>query len=307
MAGHRAKRPKVHKKTKEMESSCPFCPGSEDVEGDWNVLALKNKYPSLQIDPPDPDVSGSDLFPVKPAKGICEVIIYTKDHEMTLEKLTHEHIIKLVDLWTNRFDEIGKINDIQYVFIFENTGAEIGVSIDHPHGQLYSFTFIPPRIERELDSAKEYWEKNKKCLFCDIIKSEVDDGRRIVCENEDFICFIPFFTQYTYGTHVYSKRHLQCLLDFTKREKENFARILKDILGRYRKKFPDQLDYIMVFHQRPTTGEKFDFFHFYVEFIIVQRGKGKKKYLGGVERGTGSIINASIPEERAKELREINF
>ena len=96
-------------------------------------------------------------------------------------------------------------------------------------------------------------------------------------------------------------------MDFTKREKENFARILKDILGRYRKKFPDQLDYIMVFHQRPTTGEKFEYYHFYVEFIIIQRGEGKKKYLGGVERGTGTIINASIPEERAKELREIDF
>lgn len=307
MAGHRAKRPKVHKKTKEMEGSCPFCSGSEDVKGEWAVLALKNKYPSLQINPPDPDVPGSDLFPVKPAKGICEVIIYTKDHDMTLEKLTIKHIIELVDLWTNRFEEIGSKKDIKYVYIFENTGAEIGVSIDHPHGQLYSFTFIPPRIERELASGKEYREKNGKCLFCDIIKSEVDDGRRIVCENEDFICFIPFFTQYTYGTHIYSKRHLQCLLDFNKREKENFARILKDILGRYRKKFPDQLDYIMVFHQRPTTGEEFEYFHFYVEFIIIQRGEGKKKFLGGVERGTGTIINASIPEERAKELREVDF
>ncbi|MBD3228264.1 MAG: galactose-1-phosphate uridylyltransferase [Candidatus Lokiarchaeota archaeon] len=308
MAGHRAKRPQVHKKSKreeDREAKCPFCPGSKDVKGDWEVLSLLNKYPSLQFDPPTPDVKGTNLMPVRPAKGICEVIIYTKDHNKTLDKLSLDHIVKLVELWKDRYEAIGNKKDIKYVFIFENTGAEIGVSLDHPHGQLYSFTFIPPRIERELKSSKMHYEKNEECLFCGLIDFEMDEKKRIVYENDNFICFVPFFTQYSYGTHIYPKRHLQSLLDFNEDEIEDFARILKEILGKYHKKFPDQLDYIMIFHQKPTTEEKYGYFHFYVEFVIIQRGYGKKKYLGGVERGTGTIINASIPEEKAEELRKI--
>ncbi|MHA1232807.1 MAG: galactose-1-phosphate uridylyltransferase [Candidatus Helarchaeota archaeon] len=307
IAGHRGKRPQVHKKEKMMERSCPFCPGGEEIEGDWIVKYLPNKYPSLQMRAPDPDVEGTDLFPVMPAKGVCEVILYTKDHDTTLEQLPLDHITKIIELWTNRFEEIGNKNEIEYVFIFENTGTDIGVSLDHPHGQIYSFTFIPPRIQTELDSAKKYYEKHNNCLFCDIIKFEKEDKRRIIIENDDFICFIPFFAQYAYGTHIYPKRHLQCLLDLNKREVKNLALILKGILKKYRLRFPDKLDYIMAFHQRPTTGKNYHYFHYYIEFIVLQRGYGKKKYLGGVERGTGTIINASIPEKNAKELREIKI
>ena len=305
IAGHRGKRPQVHKKINKMEKNCPFCQGGEEVEGDWTVKYLPNKYPSLQEKPPIPDVLGDVLIPVQPAKGICEVIIYTKEHFKTLDKLSIEHIVKLIELWGDRYEKIGNKKEIQYVFIFENTGTEIGVSIDHPHGQLYSFTFIPPRIKTELESSKAYMKKSQNCLFCDIIKFEKKEDKRIVCENNDFICFVPFFAQYAYGTHIYSKRHLQSLLDLKSMEKQNFAKILKEILGKYHKKFPEQLDYIMTFHQQPTTGKDFNYFHFYVEFIVVQRGFGKKKYLGGVERGTGTIINSSIPEKNAKELKEI--
>ncbi|MHA1268902.1 MAG: galactose-1-phosphate uridylyltransferase [Candidatus Helarchaeota archaeon] len=307
IAGHRSARPQVHKRASIMEKSCPFCEGSEEVEGDWKVKYLPNKYPSLQINPPNPDVIGNDFINVAPAKGVCEVILYTKDHYKTLEQLSTDHIIKIINLWINRYQEIGKIKDIKYVFIFENTGTEIGVSLDHPHGQLYSFPFIPPRIITELNSAKEHFEKTGRCLYCDLIKFEKEDSCRIIIENNNFICFIPFFTQYAYGTHIYSKRHLQSLSDLDDKEIEDLARILKKILKKYRKLFPDQLDYLMLFHQKPTTNNDYEYFHFYIEFIVIQRGYGKKKYLGGVERGTGTIINSSIPEKCAKQLQEIKI
>ena len=305
IAGHRAIRPQVHKKANIMEKSCPFCEGQEEVEGEWIVKYLPNKYPSLQIKPPEPSVLGNDLVPVLPAKGVCEVIIYTKDHYKTLERLPVDHIVKIIELWTNRYEEIGKISEIKYVFIFENTGTEIGVSLDHPHGQIYSFPFIPPRIKVELNSSKSYFEKNEKCLYCSIIEFEIKDKKRIIFENDDFVCFIPFFSQYAYETFLIPKRHIQSLSDLKENEIRNFAISLKQILNIYRKRFPNQLDYLMLFHQKPTTEENYEYFHFYVEFIVIQRGGGKKKYLGGVERGTGTIINSSNPEKNAKELREL--
>lgn len=288
-----------------VEKDCPFCPGKPETgTGKWHVLYLPNRFPALMENPPKPDIESDEFYQVKPSVGACEVLLYSPDHDTTFQQLTVDHIYEIVEMWVNRTKELGAKKEIEYVFIFENTGREIGVSLDHPHGQLYAFPFIPPKIKRELESAKQFMEKRKRCLFCDILQKEKADGRRIVLENEAFTAFIPFFATWPYGLHLYANRHLQSLVDLTEPEKKDFASILKMIRTKYDKLFGVRLPLVMVFHQSPTKA-KYPHYHFHVEFYPIHRGKEKVKYLAGVELGTETFLNPTNPEERAKELRDV--
>ncbi|MCD6470177.1 galactose-1-phosphate uridylyltransferase [Candidatus Bathyarchaeota archaeon] len=299
VAGERSRRPLLP------ENFCPFCPGSEEIpESGWTVLSIPNKFPSLRPDPPKPDVKSDKLYRCKPSKGVCEVIIYTPKHDATLADLSVENIRALIDLWTNRFEELGKRDYVKYVFIFENKGREIGVTLDHPHGQIYAFPFIPPLIKRELESSRRYWKRSGKCLFCTIIEKEKKDAVRVVCENDDFICFLPFFARLPYGVHIYPKRHLGALTDLTDSEKDSFASILKRILKKFDNLFNMSFPYMMVLHQRPTDNKPYPYYHFHVEFYPPYREKGKIKYFASVENGAGTITFDYVPEAKAKELRE---
>jgi UDPglucose--hexose-1-phosphate uridylyltransferase len=287
------------------EEECPFCPGKPETgEGDWHVLHLPNRFPALMENPPEPDIESDEFYQVKPSRGACEVLLYSPDHDTTFQQLSVDHIYEIVEMWVDRTRELGAKKEIEYVFIFENTGREIGVSLDHPHGQLYAFPFIPPKIRHELDSSKQFMEKRKSCLFCDILQKEKDDGRRIVLDNDSFTAFIPFFATWPYGLHLYPNRHLQSLLDLTEPEKTDFASILKTIRTKYDNLFGFRLPLMMVFHQSPTKA-KYPYYHFHVEFYPVHRGRDKVKYLAGVELGTDTFLNPTNPEEKAQELREV--
>ena len=284
---------------------CPFCPGSEEVpKSGWTVLSLPNKFPSLRSDAPPPNIKSDKLYRVRPAKGVCEVIVYTPKHDATLADLDVKNIRAVIDLWTNRFEDLGKRDYVKYVFIFENKGRIIGVTLDHPHGQIYAFPFIPPLIKRELDSSKRYWKRTGKCLFCTIIEKERAEAVRIVCENEDFICFLPFFAHLPYGVHIYPLRHVGALTDLTDREKDSLASILKKILRKFDNLFNMSFPYRMVLHQRPTDGKSYPYYHFHIEFYPPYREKDKIKHLGGVETGAGTMTFDYTPELKAKELRE---
>ena len=299
VAGHRQARPQLP------EDFCPFCPGAPEVpNANWKVMYLPNKFASLRIDAPSPN-SGDSIYQIKPAKGICEIILYTPEHNTTLGELPVDHIHTLIDFWAERYQKIGENEFIKYVLIFENRGREIGVSLDHPHGQIYSFGFIPPKPQMELNSSKDYFEKNKSCLFCEIAKKEMAAKSRIVIENSDMICFVPFFATWPYGVHIYPKRHVQSLLELTESERHSLAEILKKILLKYDKLFDMLLPYEMIFHQKPTDGKDYPYYHFHIEFYIIHRAKNKIKYLGGCEQGAGVFVNPITPEQIAEELRNI--
>ncbi|MFX1296082.1 MAG: galactose-1-phosphate uridylyltransferase [Promethearchaeota archaeon] len=302
IASHRTKRPLHPKKV-----DCPFCPDSPEIsgKGKWRALHLPNKFPSLMLDPPEPDVKSDDLYQVKAATGICEVLLYTPNHKMELHQLDLNHIGDIIDMWINRYEELGKNKKINYVFIFENRGSAIGVTLDHPHGQLYAFSFIPRKIQDELNSAKQYMEKRKNCLFCDTLQKEKADEQRIIYDNLSFTAFIPFYATWPYGIHIYSNRHLQSLLDLSEPEKKDFASILKIIRAKYDTLFGFKLPYVMVFHQCPTDEADYTYYHFHIEFMPINRGEKKVKYLAGVELGTNTFINPTNPEEKAEELRNI--
>lgn len=287
---------------------CPLCPtkpGEEPTEvpaSDYEIVVFQNKYSSLNQPPPPITVEGTALYQTAPAEGLCEVVLYSPRHDSTLADESVEHITNLIHVWTDRYLELGKNPAIQYVFIFENKGDAVGVTLHHPHGQIYAFPFIPPVIERELQSAAEHMEETGSCLYCDILAEEMKEGERIVVDNPRFTAFVPFFARYPYEVHIYAKRHIQSFTDFTSEEYRDLARTLKQLLVAYDNLYGFSLPYMMVIHQAPPKGE-YPEYHFHFEFYPLHRTRDKLKYLAGVESGAGVFITDMTPEEQAKRLR----
>jgi UDPglucose--hexose-1-phosphate uridylyltransferase len=299
-ATHRMQRPVVLNDP----NICPLCPGVLEIPDDFNIVAFENRFPSLQKNPPKPDVKGDDIYKVREAKGICEVIVYSSNHNGSLAEQSLQDTYNLVRVWKDRYEELSSHDFIKYVFIFENKGEAIGVTMSHPHGQIYAFPHIPPKIQKELNSSRKYKKKNDKCLFCEILRKEREDGRRIVNENDRFTAFIPFFAHYPYEVHIYPKKHLLSLAEFDDAHQMDFASIIKTVLMKYDNFFGFSTQYMMIMHQSPTDGKDHSYYHFHVEFYPPHRNITKLKYLAGCESGAGSFINDSAAEDKAKELRE---
>ena len=286
------------------EGFCPFCPGADEIPAHgWKVLSLPNKFPALQANPPAPDVKGDQFYRCRPAEGVCEVVLYTPQHDGSLGSLSVEHIGLVIGLWTERYRELGDRNHIKYVLIFENKGRETGTTLDHPHAQIYAFPFVPPVIRRELSSSKRYWDRNRACLFCSVIKKEKSEALRLVSENRSFVCFLPFFARWPYGVHIYPKRHVQALTDLTEKERQGLAQILKQVLTKFDNLFNSGFPYMMVLHQRPNETKPYPHYHFHVEFYPPYREKGKIKSFASVETGAGTVTFDYRPESKAEELR----
>ena len=288
---------------------CPLCPTltggfpTEVPESKYDIVVFENRFPSLSSVAPEIEVEASELYPVENAQGVCEVVVYTPHHKATLAQEPVEQIYKLVQVWTDRFRELSALEFAKYVFIFENKGEAIGVTMHHPHGQIYAYPFTPPIVLRELEQSKKHHDKTGNCLICDIYKQEKTDGSRIVTENESFAAYIPFFARYPYELHIASKRHLGDLTEFTKQEQIDLAEILKQVLTAFDKLFNGSFPYMMVLHQQPVDGGDYNYYHFHIEFYPPMRTPVKLKYLAGSEAGAGVFINDTLAEEKAAELR----
>ncbi len=199
---------------------CPLCPTKEGgfpteiPANDYEIVTFENRFPSLKHPAPKPAVDETELYKVRPAHGICEVICYTSRHNGTLTDASLEEMRNLIDVWTDRYYELGSLDFIDYVLIFENKGEIIGVTLNHPHGQIYAFPFIPPKIQKELESGIKYKSRTGNCLFCDIIKEEYKDKKRLVVENDSFVALVPFFARFPYEVYIFSRKHHQTMLTF---------------------------------------------------------------------------------------------
>ena len=302
IASHRQNRPQMPK------NWCPFCPGSGKVPESFDVLKYDNDFPALSQNPPEPDKVGSELYKTAEAYGKCEVILYSPEHSITLPELSLEHIRKLVDLWCERYEDISKDKNIKYIFQFENRGEEVGVTMPHPHGQIYGYSKMPLKLQKELESCREYYEEQGKCLICSMNKEEKDFEQRIIMENEDFVAYIPFFTDYPYGVFIVAKAHKSKMIDFSDREKNNFAEILKHVTGTLDTVFDRLFPYMMCIHQAPVNSPEYgnydDYYHFHVEFYPPLRSKDKIKYNASSETGAWAACNPTAVEDTAAELRE---
>lgn len=285
------------------QASCPFCPPSPEVEGEWDVKVLPNKFPLLVPDPPLPESSDHWLYKVRPGKGVCEVVIETKEHDADLADLPVERLKRVLEVFADRYRELGARSYVKYVFIFRNKGKEIGVTLHHPHSQIVCFPFIPPLIKRELRSSQQFMKKRRKCLFCTILDHERKAGQRVVFENESFTVFLPFYARWPYETQIFPRRHIQSAADLKPNEFSSLADTLKHVLVGYNELFGFSMPYIMALHQKPTDKGNYRHYHFHIEFYPPYRSRDILKFPAGVERATGTFTYDYEPESRAQELR----
>lgn len=293
------------------EEYCPFCPSDPDATyptaipaTDYDVAVVENAFPALRPAPPEPAVESDEQFRTAPATGACEVVLFTPEHDAVVSELPVERFDRLVAVWQDRYESLGADPDHRYVYLFENKGTEIGVSLQHPHGQVYAYPFVPPRIERELAASRDHVAETGTCLYCDVLAAESEDGRRLVSENDHFSAVVPFQARYPYEVHVYAREHLPSLSAFEPAHREALARILKDVRQRYDALFGFELPFVMGVHQQPTDGRGAEYAHFHVEFYPPHRTAEKCKHLAGSERGAGTFVNNKLPEDAAAELRQ---
>jgi UDPglucose--hexose-1-phosphate uridylyltransferase len=286
---------------------CPTVPGGFETEiprPDFELAVFENRFPSLHLVPPEPDVDGTELSPVAPAGGVCEVVVYTPEHEGSIATLSLERVIQLIYVWQDRYREISRREGIRYILIFENRGPEVGVTLSHPHGQIYAFPFIPPVPELELASARAYRQKRGRCLFCDLLAEEIADGRRIIMESSGWVAFVPFAARYSYEVHLYSRRCLASLTELNTTEVVQLAKMLQELVACYDRLFDAPFPYLMILHQAPVqAGSGDERGHLHFEFYSPVRDRDKLKFLAGCEQGAGTFINDAAPEKKAAELR----
>jgi UDPglucose--hexose-1-phosphate uridylyltransferase len=287
----------------------PTKPGGFPTEvprSSYDIVIFENKFPSFTPEAPEPDEPGSALTPTAPGRGVAEVVLYSDDHNATLAGMSERRIRNLIEVWIDRFEELGSLDYVDYVFIFENKGEAIGVTLHHPHGQIYAYPFIPPRPKKELEAAAEYRAQNENhCLHCDLLVGEHEDGRRLVAKGEHFTAFVPFYAHFPYEAHLYARRCAPSIANLSGEERRDLARVLKKLLVGYDRLFGYSLPYMMVMHQAPTDGNDHEgMAHFHIEFYPPNRTADKLKYLAGSETGAGAYIVDALPEETARTLRE---
>ena len=235
--------------------------------------------------------------------GAAEVVVYTDSHDGSFATLAPERAEALMWVWRHRYQELGAREDVEYVMIFENRGVEVGVTLHHPHGQIYGYPFVPPIAERERAADERLGE----CATCALLRSELDDGRRVLCENESVVAHIPYAARWAYEARVTLRAHRSSLLDCEPDELRLLAGALQALTRGYDALFARQFPYVMVVHQAPTgvepAGGKAGG-HLHVDFYPPLRSAEKLKYLAGSEQGAGTFIADTVPEESAAALRE---
>ncbi len=270
----------------------------------YEIAVFENKFPSLRSHPLDPSVQGTELMPVLPAQGICEVVCYTPDAEGELARLPLAKVEELVYVWADRFEELSTHDFVKYVYIFENKGKEIGVTLMHPHGQIYAFPFVPPIPAKEMGAARRYFERTGRNVFADILTQEMADGRRIVSQNAHFAAVVPFYARYPYEVHIIARGERTAISEFDAGERTALSQILKTVMEKYNNLWNRSMPYIMLMHQRPSDGGDYGFYRFHIEFYPPYRTPDKLKFLAGSEAGAGAFINDTHAEATAQTLRE---
>jgi len=290
---------------------CPLCPTklggfpTEVPAETYDIVVFENKFPSLQEAPPAPAVEATGVSPVQPARGVCEVVLYSPDHGGALSTMPVRRIANLARVWRDRTAVLGARDDVEYVFVFENKGEAVGVTLHHPHGQIYAFPFVPPIPQRELEASRAHHAKHGRCLFCDSVAAERADGRRVVLEGERWIAFVPFFARYPYEVYLAPRRHQATMLEWSAEDADDLALVLKGLLLKYDALFEKPFPYIMCCHQAPLDGAEHPEYHLHFEFYPPLRTATKLKYLAGCEAGAGNFIMDKLAEESAAELRAV--
>lgn len=305
VAAHRQGR--VFLPPKELNPLAPSKPGSltEIPESDYEVVVFDNRSPSLRSPKADVKIpSDLDFYtPPLPAAGKCEVVCFTPNYDASFKDLSDRQIRTVLEAWRDRVTELSTLNYIEHIAPFENRGEEVGVTLAHPHGQIYAYPYLPPRTEKMLSVATAHKKKTGRVLQEDVIARELKDGSRIVAENDEWLAYVPYAARYPFEIHVSPKTSVANLVELTEVACEKFAPIAREVLKRLDAVFEMKMAYIAAWHQAPVHSGS-EFLKLNWQITSVRRAPGKLKYLAGSESAYGSFMMDLSPEQSAQLLRD---
>ena len=295
---------------------CPLCPSdshrqTEIPQTDYDVVVFENRFPSFFGDEPLTDdilhastAAQETSGLVRPGSGRCEVVCFTSDHNSQLADAGLTRMRTVIDAWADRSEALLQRPGVEHVYCFENRGEEIGVTLHHPHGQIYGYPFITPRTKTMLDSARGYRQRRDGDLFADILAAEQRQGIRVIRRSEHWTAFVPAWARWPVEIAVYPHRQVQRLPELTGAERDDFAVVYSDLLQRCDRLFSGNLPYIAGWQQAPRSAED-GLFRLHHQLFSVRRAANKLKFLAGSESGMGAFINDIAPEDMAERLRQL--
>jgi UDPglucose--hexose-1-phosphate uridylyltransferase len=278
---------------------------------DYDVVVFDNQYPSMiaTAGPVPAWLDGDPLWPQCPAVGRCEVICFTSAHNTSFAELTPRRVATVIEAWADRTRALSAMTQVRQVFCFENRGAEIGVTLHHPHGQIYAYPFVPPRTERLVAQAAAHRDRTGRDLFADMLTAELRAGLRVVYQGTSWTAYVPAAARWPVELHLLPHRAVPDLASLDSAERSELATLYPAMLQRLDKFFADQGDpgpvpYVAGWHQAPI-GPGRDLVRLHLQLFSVRRAAGKLKYLAGSESGVGVWLNDTTPERIARRLRSL--
>jgi UDPglucose--hexose-1-phosphate uridylyltransferase len=285
-----------------LEPTTDLAHPTELPSGEYDVAVFENLFPTFAMSSTE---RPSAIVETRPACGVCEVVVFTQDPSQSLGGLPLDHLQLIIKVWADRYRELGAIAEVQYVMPFENRGVEVGVTLHHPHGQIYAYPFVPPIPARELAAQREFFSTYSRGLLDDLIQKEMTDGRRLLYSSGDAVAFVPACARHPYEVWVAPRRAAPSVAELTVDEERELARALKTVLMKFDRLWNQPFPYVMVFHQAPTDRQPHPEAHLHIEFYPAYRMRGRLKYLAGSELGAGVFTADTLPEDKAAELRAV--
>lgn len=276
---------------------------TEMPAGDYDIAVFDNRFPSLTLKSQSPP----DCFvPTLSAQGQCEVVVYTQDANSALAHLSLEHLCLLFEVWADRTVTLGANPKIQFVLPFENRGIEVGVTLHHPHGQIYAYPFIPPVPRKMGEEESAFFESKQRPLLEDFIEHEIQDNQRLLYLGPHAVALVPACARYPYEVWVAPIKAVANFQDLSLDVRVDLARALKTVLLKYEGLWHRPFPYLMAWYQAPTDGKPHPESHLHAEFYPPYRTSERLKYLAGTELAAGMFANDALPEDKAKELQAVS-
>ena len=271
--------------------------------GDYEIAVFDNRFPSMRLDACDPPASS---VPTAPAAGHCEVVVFTQNPADALARLPLARIELLLEVWGDRTVRAGRRGAIQYVLPFENRGVEVGVTLHHPHGQIYAYPFVPPVPAAMLANECIYYARNARPLLVDMVQAELADPVRLLYQGEHAVAFVPACARYPYEVWVMPIAHVPDFASLSLDQRADLARALKTVLLKYEGLWQRPFPYLLSWYQAPTDGALHPETQLHAQFSPPYRTRDRLKYLAGTELGAGMFAMDALPEDKAAELQAVH-